>query len=134
MDANAASAPPQGDVGVRCSVTATPTLFSREQAQARQDDLEEERLQRTADQLDADKQRLRNAEEKGEIIRYINSLSNEERNALESDFRRYLADSTVPAFIAKKFQGNETWIADPLIKRAALVFLRDRNSLLRNAV
>jgi hypothetical protein len=54
---------------------------------------------------------------------YIDGLPEKEREALEQGFREHLA-GTVPAMIAKRFSGGETWCADPIIRREALAYLK----------
>jgi len=58
---------------------------------------------------------------------YVNSLSTEEREALEQGFREHLA-KVVPAIVAKRFIGGETWCTDPIIRGGALTYLKATRS------
>jgi hypothetical protein len=53
---------------------------------------------------------------------FINGLPEDEREALEQGFREHLAE-TVPAIVAKRFTGGETWCSDPIIRVEATSFL-----------
>ena len=55
---------------------------------------------------------------------FIDGLPEEEREALEQDFREHLA-GTVPGIVAKRFDGGETWCTDPIIKNAAMTFIQE---------
>jgi hypothetical protein len=53
---------------------------------------------------------------------FINGLPEDEREALETRFRENLAEA-VPAIVAKRFKGGETWCADPIIRAEAWLLL-----------
>ncbi|AVM73390.1 hypothetical protein [Magnetospirillum gryphiswaldense] len=55
---------------------------------------------------------------------FINGLPEDEREALEQGFRERLATGVVPAIVAKRFKGGETWCADPIIRREALDYFK----------
>ncbi|CAA7611980.1 Protein involved in initiation of plasmid replication (fragment) [Magnetospirillum sp. LM-5] len=55
------------------------------------------------------------AREKAAIMEFIDGLPEDEREALEQGFPKYLA-KTVPAIIAKRFTGGKTWSVDPVIR------------------
>lgn len=99
-----------------------PTLFAQEQPQAREIERQVER-ERLDQQVKTAKGRKADAaREKAAIMAYVNSLSLEEREALEQGFREHLT-ATVPAMVAKRFAGGETWCADPIIRAQTLTYL-----------
>ncbi len=53
---------------------------------------------------------------------HINGLPDEEREALEHGFREHLA-GTVPAIVAKRFEGGPSWCSDPIIRAEAIAYL-----------
>lgn len=55
---------------------------------------------------------------------FIDELPEDERDNLEQGFREHLAE-IVPAIIAKRFAGGETWCTDPIIRTEAISFLAD---------
>ena len=100
-----------------------PTLFAQEQAQARETERQAEREQEDQQVKTAKGRKADAAREKAAIMAYVNSLSPEEREALEEDFREHLA-ATVPAIVAKRFTGGETWCRDPIIRAVATLLLK----------
>lgn len=99
-----------------------PSLFAQKQTQARQTERQAEREQEDRQVKTAEGRKADAAHEKAAIMAYVNSLSPEEREALEQGFREHLA-ATVPAMVAKRFTGGETWCADPIIRIEATSFL-----------
>lgn len=99
-----------------------PSLFAQEKAQARETERQAEQERLDLEAKTAEGRKADAAREKAAIMAYVNSLSPEEREALEQGFREHLA-AIVPAMVAKRFTGGETWCADPIIKRAAVMFL-----------
>lgn len=98
------------------------TLFAQEQAQARKSEREAEcerleREDRTVNRRKADSTR-----EKATIMAFINELAEAEREPLEQGFREHLA-GTVPAIVAKRFSGGETWSSDPIIRAESIKYL-----------
>lgn len=53
---------------------------------------------------------------------FIDGLPENERQSLETGYREYLA-GTVTGIVAKRFEGGETWCADPIIRAAAIAYL-----------
>lgn len=100
-----------------------PTLFAQEQAQARETERQAEREQMDQQVKTAKGRKADTAREKEAIMAYVNSLSLEEREALEQGFREHLA-ATVPAMVAKRFTGGEAWCVDPIIRRKALPYIK----------
>ena len=99
-----------------------PTLFAQEQAQARENDRQAERERLDQDVKTAEGRKADTAREKAAIMAAINALSPEEQETLEQGFRDHLA-ATVPAIVAKRFTGGQTWVADPIIRAAANAYL-----------
>lgn len=101
-----------------------PTLFAQEQAQARETERQAEREQMDQQVKTAKGRKADAAREKAVIMAYVNSLSPEDREALEQGFREHLA-ATVPAMVAKRFSGGETWCADPIIRVETTTYLNN---------
>ncbi len=99
-----------------------PTLFSQEQAQARENEREAERERQDHEAKTADRRKADSAREKAAIMAFIDGLPENERQALEMGFREYLA-GTVTGIVAKRFEGGETWCADPIIRAAAIAYI-----------
>lgn len=99
-----------------------PNLFAQEQAQARETERQAEREQEDQQIKTAKGRKADAAREKEAIMAYVNSLSPKEREALEQGFREHLV-ATVPAMVAKRFVGGETWGNDPIVRGRALVYL-----------
>lgn len=53
---------------------------------------------------------------------FIDGLPEDERQALEKGFREHLA-GTVPAIVAKRFDGGPSWCSDPIIRAEAIAYL-----------
>ncbi|EME68859.1 protein involved in initiation of plasmid replication [Paramagnetospirillum caucaseum] len=99
-----------------------PTLFAQEQAQARENEQKAERERLDQEVKTAEGRKADAAREKAAIMAFIDGLPEDERQALEQGFREHLA-STVPAMVAKRFAGGETWCADPIIRAEAIAYL-----------
>ncbi len=99
-----------------------PTLFSQEQAQTRENEREAEQERQEHEAKTADRRKADSAREKAAIMAFIDGLPENERQALETGFREYLA-GTVTGIVAKRFEGGETWCADPIIRAAAIAYL-----------
>ncbi|MBR9970847.1 RepB family plasmid replication initiator protein [Magnetospirillum sp. J10] len=100
-----------------------PTLFSQEQAQARENERQAERERLDHDVKTAEGRKVDAAREKAAIMEFIDGLPEGEREALEQGFRKYLAE-TVPAIIAKRFTGGKTWSVDPVIRAKSIIYLQ----------
>lgn len=100
-----------------------PTLFAQEQAQARETERQAEREQMDQQVKTANGRKADAAREKAAIMAYVNSLSLEEREALEQGFREHLA-ATVPAMVAKRFTGGMSWCSDPILRGRALTYIK----------
>jgi len=100
-----------------------PSLFAQEQAQARQSEREAEHERQELDAKTANRRKADSAHEKVAIMAFIDGLPEEERQALERRFREHLA-GTVPAIVAKRFEGGETWCSDPIIRGEARDYLK----------
>jgi hypothetical protein len=99
-----------------------PTLFAQERVHARQTEQQAERDRLDQHVKTAEGRKADAAREKAAIMAHVNSLPPEEREALERSFREHLT-ATVPAMVAKRFAGGETWCADPIIRIEAVKFL-----------
>lgn len=100
-----------------------PTLFTQEQAQARQSGREAEHERQELEAKTANRRKADSAHEKAAIMAFIGGLSEDEREALETGFREHLTGN-VTGIVAKRFDGGETWCADPIIRVEALAYLR----------
>lgn len=101
-----------------------PTLFAQEQAQARQSGREAEYERQELEAKTANRRKADSAHEKAAIMAFIDGLSEEERQTLEQGFRDHMNARAVPAMVAKRFTGGETWCADPIIRGEASRYLR----------
>lgn len=104
-----------------------PTLFAQKQPQARETERQAEREQLDQQVKTAEGRKADAAREKAAIMAYVNFLSPGEREALEQGFREHLA-ATVPAMVAKRFKGGETWCADPIIRAEAIMYFNRSRS------
>lgn len=99
-----------------------PTLFAQEQAKAREDEREAERERQELEGKTVDRRKADSAREKTVIRAFIDGLPEEEQQTLEAGFREHLA-GVMPAIIAKRFKGEETWYTDPIIREVAIYYL-----------
>lgn len=99
-----------------------PTLFTQEQAQARENERQAERERLDQEVKTVEGRKADSAREKAAIMAFIDGLPEEEREVLELGFREHLA-VTVPAIVAKRFSGGETWAADPIIRAEATIYI-----------
>ncbi len=104
-----------------------PTLFSQEQSQARENEREAERERQDHEAKTAEGRKADSAREKAAIMAFIDGLPEDERQALEQGFREHLA-GTVTGIVAKRFEGGETWVADPILRAKAADFIRTRSN------
>lgn len=101
-----------------------PTLFAQEQAQARETERQAEREQVDQQVKTAKGRKADAAREKAAVMHFIDSLSDDERQALEQGFREHLAAGSISAFVAKRFDGGPSWCSDPIIKAEAISYLK----------
>lgn len=97
-----------------------PTLF----AQARQSEREAEHERQELEAKTANRRKADSAHEKAAIMAFIDGLPEEERETLEHGFRDHLNAGTVPAIVAKRFEGGASWCSDPIMRGKALSYLR----------
>jgi len=100
-----------------------PTLFAQEQSQARENEREAERKRQDHEAKTADRRKADSAREKAAIMAFIDGLPEDEREALETEFREHLA-GTVTAMVAKRFTGGETWCTDPILRTEAQAYIK----------
>lgn len=103
-----------------------PTLFAQAQAQARENERQAERERLDLEVKTVEGRKADGAREKVAIMAYVNSLPAGEREALEQGFRKHVT-GRLPAIVAKRFTGGETWYSDPIIRANALAYLKAVN-------
>jgi Initiator Replication protein len=101
------------------------SLFEKQQEEGREEEKKREARKGELETKILNIQKAYNAFEKSAIMVYTDILEDDERKTLESGFRANMASGKIPAILAKKFEGGPSWYSDPLIKSAALEYLKE---------
>ena len=100
------------------------TLFAETQAQALEAAKIDERRRRDLEAKILSIRKAYNAYEKSALKQYTELLEDGDRQTLEQGFRDHLAAAKIGPHIVKKFEGGASWYTDPIIKAAALGYLK----------